>query len=285
MINTDNSKKNIYYGIKNAGDNSVKDIDFNKRTVTGILNTYFWIDSDIDMLVPGAAKRTINNSGPDSNAIAKIKHQADHKLDTDHAVGKIKVLDERVINGNTVLYFESEIPPTDKGNDHLMNYQSLIYDQHSIGFRYVNYEKAEPNSPNEAIRGNWDKYYPLALNPEVADREGFFWVVKEIQLYEGSVVMFGANSLTQYLGSKSKDKESIKLDLVNRIDNMTNVLKNGKLTDEGFKTLQLQLLQQKQIISDLEFGIEAPKKGTPQDSSVVTPPKSNFWVNFNNNLK
>ena len=279
-------KKNIFYGVKSAGLNSVKDVDFSKRTVTGILNTYFWIDSDIDMLVPGVAKRTINNSGPNSNAIAKIKHQADHKLDTEHIVGRFTVLDERLLDDKYVLYFESEIPNTTKGNDHLMNYQNQIYDQHSIGFRYVMYEKAEPTSANSEIRENWNKYYPLAINKEVADENGFFWIIKEIQLYEGSVVMFGANELTPYLGSKSKNKESIKLDLMNRIDNINSVLKNGRMSDEGFKTLQWQLLQQKQIISELELGTEPAKKDTPaKDSSIATPSVSNFWINFNNNLK
>lgn len=281
----DTKKKTTFYGVKSAGLNSVKDVDFSKRTVTGVLNTYYWIDSDIDMLVPGVAKRTINNSGPNSSAIAKIKHQADHKLDTEHIVGRFTVLEEKQIEYKDVLYFESEIPNTSRGNDHLMNYQNGIYDQHSIGFRYVAYEKADINSANQAIRENWTKYYPLALNKEVADQEGYFWIIKEIQLYEGSVVMFGANELTPYLGSKSKDKESIRLDLMSRIDNITNVLKNGRMTDEGFKTLQLQLLQQKQIISELELGKETAKKGTLEDSPIATPPKSNFWINFNNNLK
>jgi len=268
-------KENTYFGIKNAGALSIKDVDVNKRTVTGVLNTYFWIDSDYDMLIPGVATRTIKNSGPQSNAIAKIKHQADHVLDTEHIVGKYQILKETVINDKTVLYFESKIPETSKGNDHLINYQSEIYDQHSIGFRYVDYVLAEKDSINELHRQNWDDFYPLAINKEVANEFGMFYVVKEIQLFEGSVVMFGANSLTAYLGSKSTDKKNIKLDLLNRTKKMTDILKNGKLTDDGFKDLQLQLLQNQQIISEIEFNNEPAKKITPTPGSIDATQKLN----------
>jgi len=270
-------KKNIFYGVKGSGANSVKDVDITKRKVTGILSTYFWIDSDYDMLITGAAKKTIADNGPGSNAIAKIKHQADHKLDTEHIVGKFTVLKEKVIGNKTVIYFESDIPNTTKGNDHLINYQSGLYDQHSIGFLYKNYVVAAKESENENYRENWNKYYPLALNPEVADEYGYFWVIKEIRLYEGSVVMFGANSLTQYLGAKSKDKISVQNDLIERTERIEKMLRNGKLSDEGFKTLQIELLQQKQILSEIDFSIKSdkctfekkPKKKSTYDNNFI----------------
>jgi hypothetical protein len=41
------------------------------------------------MLVTGCAIKSINDRGVNSNAVAKIKHQSDHILDTKNTVGRI----------------------------------------------------------------------------------------------------------------------------------------------------------------------------------------------------
>ena len=274
-------KQKKYYSVKTQKESV---LDVTENTVMGIANTFFWIDNDMDMLIPGVTIKTLKDNGVNSNANAKIKHIADHKLDTEHIVGKFTVLDERIINNKNVLYFESEIPETTKGKDHLQNYKSGLYDQHSIGFQYVNYILAHKNSENEIERLNWQTYYPLALNPKTADENGFFWVVKEIKLYEISVVMFGSNSLTQYLGSKSNNKNSLKTDLINRLTEFSDSLKieNSK---EELKNIKLQILQQQQIIKEIDFEKE-PVKCTVNKSQKKTTPKQ---IDYNqiliNNLK
>lgn len=45
----------------------------------------------------------------------------------------------------------------------------------------------------------YDQYVNQLLNPEKAEQKGYFWLVKEIRLFEVSAVMFGANSLTPTL--------------------------------------------------------------------------------------
>lgn len=270
----ENNRPKKIYGVKSGGGNSVKDVDLTKRIVTGIFNTYYWLDSYNEMLVPGVAKKTINDSGPLSNAVAKIKHQADHKLDTNHVVGKLQVLKEMVIDGKNVMYFESKIPNTDKGNDHLMNYQDGIYDNHSIGYRELSYNYCAKESVNTEHVSNWNKYYDFVINKEQADKYGWFYTINEIQLFEGSVVMFGANSLTPYLGSKSKKKESVQFEHLQRIQRISNMLKNGKLTDEGFKTLQMELYQYEQILTETEF-LE-PTAKTTHIEPVQVIPESNF---------
>lgn len=252
-----------HFGVKiSEGDLTVKEVDADARTIKAIANTYFLIDSDFDMLVTGCAIKSINDRGVNSNAVAKIKHQSDHVLNTKNTVGRITVLDERVIDNNTVLYFESFIPETRKGLDDLINYQENIYDNHSIGFRYKVIEVADPDG-DEQEQKNWAEFYPKALNPEVADRLGFFWVVKEIELFEISVVSYGANKLTPYLGSKSKeDNNRVKAELLERIDNIAQLKSTADSSKESRKNIELETLQLKQIITELK--LEKPLKKSTQ---------------------
>lgn len=256
-----------HFGVKISHGSIETKVDQDSRTVKGIGNTYFWIDSDIDMLIPNCAAKSISDRGPNSQATAKIKHQADHVLNTKNVVGRFTVLDERKIDGLDVLYFESYIPETSKGNDDLINYQEMIYDNHSIGFRYKKLEMAVLNSENEAERKNWEEFYPLALNPEVADKHGFFWVVKEIELFEISIVSYGANSLTPNLGSKSKEENNrLKTEILERIESLTaNKILSAESKEEK-KQINLESLQLKQIITDLEL-----KQPSKKDTSIVEP--------------
>ena len=244
-------KLNKIFAVKSSNDDSVKDVDLSRRHVEMNWNTYFFIDSDYDMLVPGAAKKSINDKGPDSEAGWKIKHQKDHFIGTDYQIGIVKELEEVRQNNNYFIRAVSKIPQTTKGNDYLINYQEGLFDQHSIGFIYRDLAFAGKESEFETERENWEKYYPLALNPEKADKDGFFFIVKEIELWEGSVVTFGANQLTPFLGVKGENKENIKLKLYNRIDILQKQLRTGKQSDEMMKNFELNILQIKQIISDL----------------------------------
>jgi len=261
-------KMATHFGVKTLeGGNSVKQIDEDKRTVQFIANTYFFIDSDQDMLIKGCAVKSINDRGPKSQANAKIKHQSDHVLNTKNVVGRFEVIEERNIDGKDVLYCESHIPTTSKGNDDLINYQEGLYDNHSIGFRYKNIVKAVMNSTNEVERKAWDEFYPLALNPEKADEEGFFWVVKEIELFEISVVSYGANELTPTIGSKSKDANiKIKSSLIDRLDELNRQLKSSVDSKSDRSLMGMEILQMKQIINDLKL-IEPSKKDTHVEPS------------------
>lgn len=257
-------KLSQFYPVKGE-ETKVTDVDFNKRTVQFIGNTYNFIDSDYDILVSGAAKRTIQNRGPKSNASAKIKHLADHKMSTDKMVGLPVVLEETTIDGKEVIYCESKIPGTPSGDDHLVKYQSGIYDNHSIGFRYIDLELAKRDGERKAEE-NFQRYYSSLLNPEKADELGYFWVVKEIELFEISVVTFGANSLTPVTGFKGVNKDVQLNQMFTRLNDLQsdfrNALETGNKTKDQLKTLDLQIKQIKQVMSDL-FNQTPSKKDTP----------------------
>jgi hypothetical protein len=275
-----------HFGVKIAeGIKSVKQVNMDERTVEFIANTYFFIDSDQDMLITGCAVKSINDRGPQSKAVAKIKHQSDHVLNTKNVVGRLDIIEEREMDGKTVMFCASHIPGTSKGNDDLINYQEEVYDNHSIGFRYKKLVLAVKESTNENERKAWEEFYPLALNPEKADEFGFFWVVKEIELFEVSVVSYGANELTPTLGSKSKDANNkIKSNLIERLDELTIQLKSSVETKAQSKQIEMEVLQLKQIITDLKL-VEPSKKGTPiEPSNNDTTEEESKTINIFTNL-
>ena len=270
-----NERLNRPYAIKTIEGTkiAIKDIDLSKRIVTGFYNTYNYFDSDYDVLLSGSAKKSIAERGVGSNATAKIKHALFHDLTK--LPGKIQVLDERTIDLNgmkiTGIYFETKMLDTTDGNDTLIKYQEEVYDNHSIGFRYLDLEYIDKESEM------WDTYLSILLNPEDADNAGFMYIVKEIKLYEGSTVAFGANQLTPFLGVKSQDRELLKMKVFERVDKLYKQLKVGTVSDESMKMFELQCMQLKQLyleISDVKPSIKdtlvkPSKKDTELDLDIV----------------
>lgn len=252
-------KKNNFYNFKSTGIGkaSVKDVDLTKRIVTGFFNTYNFLDSQGDVLMPGCAKKTINNSGPDSDATAKIKHCLFHDLTK--FPGKLQILVEKEIDGVPGIYFETRCSNTTEGNDTLINYQEGIYDNHSIGFRYVDAKWVERDAHGNSKQ--WDTLIGQLLNPDAAAELGAIYVVKEIEMFEGSTVGFGANSLTPYLGAKGQNKDSLIFALFSKIDRLNYALAGGTQSDGQMKTFELQILQIKQNINDV-FAMDFSKKNT-----------------------
>ncbi len=241
------------YAVKSA-KSVVKDFDMEKRTVTGLFNSYFYIDSDLDMLVTGAAAKSIEEKGAGSEQGNKIKHLKDHNWT--QVIARIDVLDERKVQyqGKTIegIYFESFYPETQESTDMLIKIQEGLYDDRSIGFRYKSLGLAEKESEDEDRRKRWDEFYPMALNPEKADEFGFFWVIKEIDLFEGSDVAFGANKLTPMLGVKGQENQILK-DINCRIEAIAKFTKS-EASDDAIYAAEMEVKQLKSYIAALING-------------------------------
>lgn len=256
-------KKSKIYSIKTSslGKASIKDVDLSKRIVTGFYNAYNFIDGGMDCLLDGCCKRSIKEGGPESGAVAKIKHALFH--DVTRLPGKILVLDERTIDTDsfgkvTGIYFETQMDKSTEGNDTLIKYQEEVYDNHSIGYRELQSSLIE----RDGQHGNsttWDRYMQLVSNPEKAEEKGYFYAVKEIKLFEGSTVGFGMNELTPYLGVKGKE-EVTELQLMERFSKLEKVLKIGTLSDESIQSAEIQMMQLKQIMSDMFEKYELKKE-------------------------
>jgi len=86
---------------------------------------------------------------------------------------------------------------------------------HSVGMRYIKiYLCVNSDDPmNTQEKEAWDKYYPMAINPEEADKSGYFWAVTEAKNVEGSAVVKGSNFLTPVLEVKVIDENTISVKL------------------------------------------------------------------------
>ncbi len=238
---------------------TILDVDTTKRIVTGLYNTALYFDSDYDVILPGANKKSIEERGPASNATQKIKHLMDHEWNTDKMPGRITLLEERKVQwqGREIhgTYFEMQCSKSRYGDDVLINYQEKIYDNHSEGFRYMAGEFVEKGSDL------WDTWLPLLINPEDAEAAGFMFIWSELKMYEGSTVAFGANSLTPYLGVKSMNKDALLLKLNGRMDLLTKQLRDGKQTDECMQQFEMQASQIKQMMAEI-FTLPLSEKDT-----------------------
>lgn len=248
-VNNIVERKQTSYVVKSTEDVvMIKDVDLDKRIVTGVYNTFNFYDTDYDVITPGAAQKSINERGPESSSVVKIKHLLFH--DWTKLPGKIETLAERqvVINNKKVkgIYFETKMADTQMGTDTLINYQENVYDNHSIGFQFLDGQWIDAEAEG------WKQFLDTLINPEKADENGFAYVWKEIKLYEGSTVAFGANELTPYLGVKDlTNKNALVLKLSTRITTLQNQVRKGQQSDDMLESFEMQLLQLKQLLNEL----------------------------------
>ena len=263
-------RESLPYSFKANGKFNLKiqDVDTEKRTIKAVGNAYNYMDSQLDVLQTGAAKKSIQEMGPESTGGPKIKHALFHDLT--QLPGKMTRLSEENvnINGENVmcLCFESKLADTTLGNDTLTNYNEGIYDNHSIGFKYVKVTALDPESHGNSDDGKaWNQFKDTILNAdEYGELSESSWdkrvlQVHEIKLYEISTVAFGANPLTPYLGKKSLNPTNLWAEFDNRLKKLNQIIKKGTQSDDMMFNIQAMILQL-QAIKDGIFGDEDIRK-------------------------
>jgi hypothetical protein len=136
----------------------VKDVDMAKREVAGYFSVFGNVDADGDIMDRSAYNKTLEGG------IGRVQHLFMHSPMLG-SVGKIK---ELTIDDKG-LFFRSKIIPTSMGNDLMVMYDEQAIKEHSVGFETL---KSEPLRQQDGtdIR-----------------------VIKEVRLWEGSSVLWGAN--------------------------------------------------------------------------------------------
>lgn len=275
-INNIAKRKATDYVVKSISDAIiVKDVDLTKRVVTGLYNSFNYFDSDYDVILPGASQKSINERGPNSTAVCKIKHLLHH--DWTMLPGKIQVLEEKQVRVNNQsvqgIYFETLMANTQMGDDTLINYQQEVLDNHSIGFRFLDGDWIDKEAEG------WDAMIGKLLNPEAAEAAGFAYLWKEIKLYEGSSVAFGANELTPYLGVKdANNKQVMAMKVAGRLQKLQEQLTKGTQSDDMMESFEMQILQLKQIINELFLTVPSAKP-TPTKSRETKDTDSEMMIN------
>jgi len=202
----------IYSVVKNSvnKEESSSNSDVNELQVKVIINTTNFIDSHNDLHINGIWNKSVSD-----NANKGFLHLQEHerefdKVISDNAIGTVESMTWKSLglpyNGKTeALVFNSTIQK--KRNEFMFNqYSNGWVKNHSVGMRYVKIDLAI-NSESEWDKTEkelWDKYYPIVANKEVADERGYFWVVSEAKIIEGSAVVMGSNSATPTLLVENK---------------------------------------------------------------------------------
>lgn len=180
----------------------------NELTVKVVINTTNFLDSHGDVHVDGIWNKSINDN-------KTFLHLQEHdrsfdKIISDSAKGSVQSMTWKELGfnykGNTqALIFESTIDKLRNGFM-LKQYANGWVKNHSVGMRYVQLELAinSEASYDAEYKAMWDEYYPIIANKETADERGYFWVVKEAKIIEGSAVVMGSNSATPTLENKTE---------------------------------------------------------------------------------
>ena len=212
--------------------------DINELNVKVVINTTNFLDSHGDVHINGIWNKSVKDN-------VTFLHLQEHdrsfdKVITDTAKGYVQSMSWKKLglpyDGKTeALIFESTIQKN--RNEFMLNqYANGWVKNHSVGMRYVNLELAI-NSEAEWDKEEkmlWDEIYPLVANKEVADERGYFWVVKEAKIIEGSAVVMGSNSATPTL--ENKDIEAvIDTSKVEPLENTQNQTENKKKSNVFIK--------------------------------------------------
>lgn len=213
------------------GDQStiVKDIDTATRTVKIAIASFGAnnLDRDGDIILPAAVTKTIKERGP--KGTNEIWHLTDHVYLIEHALSKFK---ELYVEGDYLIGVSSP-SKTRMGDDVMELYADGHINQHSIGFSVLNEEQ----------------------------QKGGTNIIKELALWEGSTVLWGANSNTptfDVIKSLTKEKAA------DMLDRTLKSLRDGHYSEQTFSLLQLQLKAIQQYVLDLSNSATAPVEKATQ---------------------
>lgn len=196
---------------KNISQGIIEDVDDVKGIVTGYFSAFNNIDSDGDVIVSGAYKKTVAENGPQGRN--RIMHLLQHNPLM--PLGKPTELMEDAKG----LRFTSKITETSYGKDVIKLYAEGVFNEHSVGFEIIK-----------------------------ADNKAGYREIREIKLWEGSTVTWGANPNTPIESMKSWDKPKSE----EMIAKFCNILRNGDLTDESMIQLEIGLKQIENHLKALE---------------------------------
>ena len=210
--------------------NGIMDVDTATRRVKAVWSRMNNIDLDNDIIVPEAFTKTLMERGPAGKNL--VWSLVDHKADMANVIGKPE---ELYVEGDMLVAI-TPIVETEKGTDMLKLYEAGLVNQHSIGFSTI---KSDWQSEKKDVR-----------------------VIKEVKLYEGSAVLWGANPETPTISVKSQTKE----DLNNRLERLLKAFRGGKFTDDTFALMEIQIKNIQADLLALDFTQSAQKAIEPKQS-------------------
>lgn len=113
----------------------------------------------------------------------------------------------------TVLMFDTNVKRA-YGDKQFQLYLENDIKQHSIGLQYIDLVMGINDPDDKEHYKNWNKYIEQAINSDKAEREGFFFIVREYRLIENSDVLYGANELTPTIEMQQLDENNLDVKVV-----------------------------------------------------------------------
>lgn len=161
------------------------DMEDGSRVITMYYSAFGNVDSDGDVITPGAFSKTLKENGP--QAKNRVWHLMNHS--TDKPIAKPFEMSEDAFG----LKSSVKLPNTTLGNDLYELYKDGHITEHSIGFQTI---KSQAKSGYNEIN--------------------------EIKLFEGSSVLWGANANTPTVGVKSQIKSTLVDEMGKTIKSLRN---------------------------------------------------------------
>jgi hypothetical protein len=202
---------------------SIREMGVNKSEASGaiekdsieilaVINTTNIMDSHKDVHIPGLWDKSLKEN-------KRLLHVQEHKTSQfDKIISSGEDLKAYVkdyswkelgfdVEGYTqALMFESKVKKS--RNEYMFEQYSKGYvDNHSVGMRYVKLELAINDKDYEKEKDFFDKYIDQIVNRKEAEEQGYFWVVTEAKIMEGSAVPMGSNPITPTLAAKTDERE------------------------------------------------------------------------------
>ena len=230
-LNQIDNKKSMIYNYKSF-ELELKDVDAKKGIVSGYFSAFGMVDSDGDIMMPGAFKRSINDWGPDGKG--RIKHLLNHN--PSQPLGKITSLKEDSYG----LLYTSQVGTHQLGKDFIKMVESGLIGEHSIGFRTLQEQKGDMG--NE---------------------------LRDVMLFEGSsLTAWGANENTPLIGMKSLKSVEKMQDEIRAFDKF---IRNSDASEETIDLCLIkvkQLAQAIEMMSSTKVVEETPEQPKEVDDRV-----------------
>tara|TARA_R110000822_G_scaffold80191_2_gene191271 strand:- start:30723 stop:31550 length:828 start_codon:yes stop_codon:yes gene_type:complete len=191
--------------------------DLNSVKVEAVINTTNVIDSHSDLHVPGIWDKSLKQN---ANQMAHIQEHKSGQFDSIISDGEDlnvsvknftwKELGQPYSGKTQALVFDSVVHK-DRNEFMFGQYAKGFVKNHSVGMGYDEFSLAV-NDPDdkywEKEYNTWKEYIGQAVNPEVAEDQGFFYVVTQAKAYEGSAVPMGSNHITPTNSVSAKTEET-----------------------------------------------------------------------------
>jgi len=201
VVITDAAKKTVVKAVRDDEKKSELDAIL-------IINTTNFMDSHSDVHIPGLWSKSLQEN-------KNIMHLQEHKLEFEKIIADGDDLNvyTKTFNwsdlgypypGQTeALVFDSKIRR--ERNEYMFNqYKQGRVNNHSVGMGYVKILLAVDDPDETQYYENWEKYIDQIANKEKAQEQGYFWVIKEAKVVEGSAVPIGSNTATPTYDIKSE---------------------------------------------------------------------------------